>query len=108
MPQASDSNYAAVTRHRKPWTTSGRLDIIIDDDWAKDKLVNDDVLLDEPPMEEEADTVVVSRPSQEDRRRREEGWNDLGLDQILGSDATTAARQSLNNNNNNTSTTSGV
>jgi len=102
MPQPSDSSFAAVTRHRKPFSTAGRppaIDII-DDEWASDKLPDDDVDVQRheaavaPLLEEgelDADAIVVSPSGNSsaaannasERRRREEGWTELGLDQLL-------------------------
>jgi Apc13p protein len=103
MPQASDSNFSAVTRHRRPYSTAGRPPVIdlIDDDWAADRLGDDDVEIQRheaavaPLLEEgelDADAIVVSPSgnssavtnSASERRRREEGWTDLGLDQLDG------------------------
>jgi len=104
MPQPSDSDYAAVTRHRRPFSTAGRppnLDAV-DDSWARDRLEDDNLEISRheaavaPLMEEgelDADAIVVSptgnssaaASSASERRRREEGWNDLGLDQLDGS-----------------------
>uniref|UniRef100_A0A7R9ZNL8 Anaphase-promoting complex subunit 13 n=1 Tax=Craspedostauros australis TaxID=1486917 RepID=A0A7R9ZNL8_9STRA len=96
----SDSNYAAVTRHRLPNSKSGRPPLdIVDEEWAKDALSDDevDIMRHEatiaPLMEEgelDADAIVVSPTGNSssaantaaERRRREEGWNDLGLDQL--------------------------
>jgi hypothetical protein len=101
MPQPSDSNYAAVTRHRRPFSTAGRPPVldIVDDEWASEKLPDDDVdvrrheaavapLLEEGELD--ADAIVVSPTGNSsiaannasERRRREEGWNELGLDQL--------------------------
>ena len=72
---------------------------IIDDDWAADKLSDDEVDIARheatvaPLMEDgelDSDAIVVSPTGNSasaannaaERRRREEGWNDLGLDQI--------------------------
>ena len=67
----SDSNYAAVTRHQRPFSTSGRPPVleIVDDDWATDKLSDDEVEVERheaavaPLLEEgelDADAIVVS------------------------------------------------
>jgi hypothetical protein len=67
----SDSNYAAVTRHRRPLSTAGRPPVleIVDDDWAADKLSDDEVEVGRheatvaPLLEEgelDADAIVVS------------------------------------------------
>jgi hypothetical protein len=109
MPQHSDSNYAAVTRHRRPFSTAGRppaLDIV-DDEWAADTLEDDTLEVAQyeaavaPLLEEgelDADAIVVSPSGNSsaaannasERRRREEGWNDLGLDGIDNGHATVA------------------
>ena len=72
----SDSNYAAVTCHRRPFSSSGRPPILLDMtnkdadlDWATDRLSDDEVevarhvaavapLLEEGELD--ADAVVVS------------------------------------------------
>jgi len=86
----SDSNYSSVTRHTRR---------VVDEAWAADKLSDDEVEIARhetavaPLLEEgelDADAIVVSPTgnsasaanSAAERRRREEGWNDLGLDQI--------------------------
>src|SRR5687767_13568075 len=67
----SDSNYAAVTRHRRPFSKSARPPVleIVDDDWAADKLSDDEVEVGRheaavaPLLEEgelDADAIVVS------------------------------------------------
>mmetsp|Transcript_18491 Transcript_18491/g.26105 ORF Transcript_18491/g.26105 Transcript_18491/m.26105 type:complete len:146 (+) Transcript_18491:163-600(+) len=100
----SDSSYAAATRHRRPYSKSGRPPVLelIDDEWAADKLSDDEVdagrheaaiagvLEEDGELDPEA--VVVSSTGNSasnsmmtngERRRREmEGWNDLGLDQF--------------------------
>ena len=122
MPQPSDSNYAAVSRHRRPFSTAGRpscLDII-DDEWACEKLPDDDIQVSRheaavaPLLEEgelDADAIVVSPTGNSsiaannasERRRREEGWTDLGLDQLAearGNNipaATSSTQQPANN-----------
>jgi Apc13p protein len=95
MPQASDSNYAAVTRHRRPFSTSGRPPVLemMDDSWAGSKLDNDEIVLHHTPAvpleddEDGGDAAAAVTPNSSaavtaasDRRRREEGWTDLGLD----------------------------
>ena len=99
MPEASDSNYAAATRHRRPMSTAGRPPVLelVDDDWAKDKLSDDEVEVGRaeaslaPMMEEgELDSDAIVSPAGNSssavnssmRRRREESWNDLGLEQL--------------------------
>jgi hypothetical protein len=95
----SDSNYAAATHHRRPFSTAGRPPALTDDDWANDKLEDDIMEISQfeaavaPLLEEgelDADAIVVSPTGNSsaaantatERRRREEGWNDLGLDQV--------------------------
>jgi hypothetical protein len=72
----SDSNYAAVTRHRRPFSTAsasiaGRPPVleIVDDDWAADRLSDDEVEVGRheaavaPLLEEgelDVDAIVVS------------------------------------------------
>lgn len=101
MPQPSDSHYAAVSRHRRPYSTAGRPPVLdlVDDEWASDKLPDDDVAVAKyeaavaPLLEEgelDSDAIVVSPTGNSstvannatERRRREEGWTDLGLDQF--------------------------
>ena len=94
MPQASDSSYAAVTRHRVPFSIAARPPIFHRDDhktWTN-ALESDDLLLqhhDESITEEEdpdavapAGTSSAAASSNQARLRREEGWNDLGLDTV--------------------------
>lgn len=47
MPQASDSNYIALTRHRRPFSTAGRPPVleIVDDAWATEAILPDDDLM---------------------------------------------------------------
>ena len=104
MPEASDSNYAAVTRHRRPFSssTAGRPPAleIVDDAWATDKLSDDEVEVGRheaavaPLLEEgelDADAIVSpagnssAAVNSSERRRREEGWSDLALEQLDGS-----------------------
>ena len=95
MP-ASDSNYNAATRHKRPLSTAGRppaLDVV-DDAWAADTLSDDEI---EVSAQREADlaqlletegelddaVVVAAGHNTAARRRREEGrWADLGLDNL--------------------------
>lgn len=112
MPRGSDSSYVAVTRHRRPFSTAGRPPALelVDDEWAEDTLADDTVEIADyeaavaPLLEEgelDADAIVVSPTgnssaaanSASDRRRREEGWNDLGLDQLLEPVETAPAQQ---------------
>lgn len=93
----SDSSYVAVTNHRRPFDTSGRPPVLelIDDDWAADTLEDEELptkAFEVPLMEEDdldGDQAVVTTGTSssavtnlEERRRRDEGWNDLGLDQL--------------------------
>lgn len=67
----SDSNYAAVTRHMRPFSTAARPPVLelVDDDWAADRLSDDEVEVGRheaavaPLLEEgelDADAIVVS------------------------------------------------
>ena len=67
----SDSNYALTTRHRKPYSTSGRPPTleIVDDEWAAHTLSDDDLDLEQqeavlaPFLDEgdlDVDAIVVS------------------------------------------------
>lgn len=97
----SDSNYVAVTQHRRPFSTTGRPPLLdlVDDAWAADKLSDDEIdtgrqeytlqsLLEDDDMDSEnivsttANSATAATAANE-RRRREEGWTDLGLDQFL-------------------------
>jgi hypothetical protein len=99
MP-ASDSNYNAATRHKRPLSTAGRppaLDVV-DDAWAADTLSDDEIevsaqreadLAQLLETEGELDDAVVVAAGQNGSaangaaRRREEGrWADLGLDNL--------------------------
>mmetsp|Transcript_7808 Transcript_7808/g.19469 ORF Transcript_7808/g.19469 Transcript_7808/m.19469 type:complete len:172 (+) Transcript_7808:116-631(+) len=89
------SSHMVGTRIRRPVMLD-----IIDDVWAADKLSDDEVEIARheatvaPLMEDgeldPSDAIVVSPTGNSasaannaaERRRREEGWNDLGLDQI--------------------------
>jgi len=103
MPEASDSSYAAVTRHQRLNNMNNKVAgrpsalEIVDDDWAADKLSDDEVeigrheLAVAPLLEEgELDADAIVSPagnsstalSSSERRRREEGWNDLALEQL--------------------------
>ena len=103
----SDSSYIAVTRHRRPFSTAGRPPALelVDDDFAADKLSDDEIdtsrhevpLMDDGEMD--ASTAVVSTGTSvtatnkaTERRRREQGWNDLGLDQLDDRHVTTQPR----------------
>lgn len=116
MPEASDSNYAAATRHRRPMSTAGRPPVLelIDDDWAKDKLDDDEVEVGRaeaslaPMMDEgELDSDAIVSPAGNSsmavnssmRRRREEIWNDLGLDQLDPSAMVSGGANGATNNN---------
>ena len=120
MPEASDSNYAAATRHRRPMSTAGRPPVLelIDDDWAKDKLDDDEVEVGRaeaslaPMMEEgELDSDAIVSPAGNSsmavnssmRRRREETWSDLGLEQLDPSAMVSSGTASGATNNNRTS-----
>ena len=93
----SDSSYIAVTRHRKPFTTSGRPQVLelVDDEWAGDVLEEEELptkqyeipLMDEDDVDGEPSVVTTGTSSSsitnaQERRRREERWNDLALDQM--------------------------
>lgn len=104
----SDSSYSSVTRYtRRPFTSkskssAGAVQValhIVDEAWVADTLSDDEVEIARheaavaPLLEEgelDADAIVVSPTGNSasaannaaERRRREEGWNDLGLDQI--------------------------
>eukprot|EP00532_Pseudo-nitzschia_australis_P005993 CAMPEP_0168169688 /NCGR_PEP_ID=MMETSP0139_2-20121125/3772_1 /TAXON_ID=44445 /ORGANISM="Pseudo-nitzschia australis, Strain 10249 10 AB" /LENGTH=121 /DNA_ID=CAMNT_0008087125 /DNA_START=13 /DNA_END=378 /DNA_ORIENTATION=+ len=98
----SDSNYSSVARYtRQPLSKAARPVAlhVVDESWAADKLSDDEVEITRheaavaPLLEEgelDADAIVVSSTGNSasaannaaERRRREEGWNDLGLDQI--------------------------
>ena len=93
----SDSSYVSVTRHRRPFSTAGRPPALelVDDDFAADKLSDDEIDTNHhemPLMEDgelDADAAVVATGTSvtaannaAERRRREQGWNDLGLDQL--------------------------
>lgn len=90
----SDSSYVSVTRHCRPFSTGRPAALeLVDDAWAAASLEDDDLLTKpyETPMEDDeldGDVVVSTGTSSaaahqaEERRRREEGWNDLGLDQL--------------------------
>ena len=118
--QKSDSNYAVASRHRRPLSSSatGRPAVleVVDDDWAADKLSDDEVEVQRheasiaPLLEEgelDADAIVVSPTGNSsaaantasERRRREEGWNDLGLDQLQTAYTATASNTNTTNGN---------
>mmetsp|Transcript_53484 Transcript_53484/g.59798 ORF Transcript_53484/g.59798 Transcript_53484/m.59798 type:complete len:127 (-) Transcript_53484:116-496(-) len=106
----SDSNYSSVARYaRRPLSKVSGTPVAVlahsragvDEAWAADKLSDDEVEIARqiaavaPLLEEgelDADAIVVSPTGNSasaannaaERRRREEGWNDLGLDQIDG------------------------
>lgn len=96
MPQASDSSYAAVTRHRRPFSVAARPPIFHRDKTWTTELDSDDLLLqhhEESITEEEdpdavapAGTSSAAASSNQARLRREQGWNDLGLDTLLDSE----------------------
>ena len=101
MPQASDSSYAAVTRHRRPFSVAARPPIFHREptSWTT-QLESDDLLLqhhEESITEEEdpdavapAGTSSAAASSNQARLRREQGWNDLGLDTLLDSGSAAA------------------
>ena len=127
MPFQSDSNYFAVARTRRQPVKPGRpvcIVDVVDDDWIKDVLPNDDVdvsrheLLVAPLLEEgelDNDAMVVSPAGNSsatavgarERRRREEGWNDMGLEQLDGGNVSellvnnSTAREQAGNSNTN-------
>jgi Apc13p protein len=103
----SDSSYIAVTRHRRPFSTAGRPPALelVDDDFAADKLSDDEIdtsrhevpLMDDGEMDASAAVVstgtsVTATNKATERRRREQGWNDLGLDQLDDRHVTTQPR----------------
>ena len=106
----SDSSYAAITRHRRPFSTAGRppfLDVV-DDVWASEVLSDDEIDVTQyeaviaPMLEEgelDVDAVVVSTGhSSAERRRKEEGrWNDLGLDTFGQATASTGQASTAGN-----------
>lgn len=102
----SDSNYVAVTQHRRPFSTTGRPPVLelVDDKWASDTLSDDEIetgrqeyalqsLLEDDDLDSEnivsttANSATAANNAAE-RRRREEGWTDLGLDQFLNDNPT--------------------
>ena len=96
----SDSNYSSVARYtRHPKAARPVALHVVDEQWASDTLSDNEVEIARheaavaPLLEEgelDADAIVVSPTGNSasaantaaERRRREEGWNDLGLDQI--------------------------
>jgi hypothetical protein len=75
---------------------------LVDDDFAADKLSDDeiDTTRHEVPLMEDGEmdvdsaavstgTSVAASNNAAERRRREQGWNDLGLDQLDDRNATT-------------------
>lgn len=87
----SDSNYVAVTQHRRPFSTSGRPPVLelVDDAWAADTLSEDEIetgrqeyalqsLLEDDDIDSEnivsttANSATAANNAAE-RRRREEG-----------------------------------
>jgi len=115
MPQASDSSYAAVTRHRRPYSTAGRPPVFRRDPHHR-LLSNDDddVLLQHheesvTTEEEDPDAGCVApagnssaaAQSLRERRRREEGWNDHGLEALLASATAGAGALGVGESNSN-------
>ena len=111
----SDSSYIAVTNHRKPFDTSGRPPALelIDDEWAADVLEDEEIptkpyespLMEEDELDGEPAVVTTGTSSSavtnlEERRRRDEGWNDLGLDQLDQRQDAAGAPSSTSNSNN--------
>ena len=97
----SDSNYVAVTQHRRPFSTTGRPPVLelVDDAWAADTLSDDEIetgrqefalqsLLEDDDFDSEnivsttANSATAANNARE-RRRKEQQWSDLGLDQFL-------------------------
>lgn len=129
MPSASDSNYIAVTRWRRPFSTTPPV-WLDDDEWRTEPTMpnDEDELVDvqkyesavAPLLEEgelDADAIVVTPSGNSsaaanhavERRRREERWTDIGLELLLQQQATVSAvgsNRNTRNNANNTSTTS--
>jgi hypothetical protein len=104
MPSASDRNYIAVTRWRRPlatqppvwlddaaWRTTPTLSDNTDDDLVDVQRYESAVapLLEEGELDADAIVVTPSGNSSAaanhavERRRREEGWTDIGLDQLM-------------------------
>ena len=94
----SDSSYAAVTRHRRPLSTSGRprsLDLV-DDAWASETLSDDEIdvnrqenevlapLLEEEGGELDMDTIVVPSSSQNHHYATSSASGNGGSGVILG------------------------
>ena len=115
----SDSNYSSVARYtRQPLSARPVSLHVVDESWACDTLSDDEVEIARheaavaPLLEEgelDADAIVVSPTGNSasaantaaERRRREEGWNDLGLDQIDANANGVGAVSMIPNNNNN-------
>lgn len=123
--KASDSNYIAVTRWRRPYSTTPP--VWLDDDaWRTTPALDaDDDLVDvqkyesavAPLLEEgelDADAIVVTPAGNSsaaanhavERRRREERWTELGLEQLLQQQQGNAAVGATRNARNNPSTPS--
>ena len=124
MPSASDSNYIAVTRWRRPYSTTPP--VWLDDDaWRTSPTLpaeNDDLvdvakyesavapLLEEGELDADAIVVTPSGNSSAaanhavERRRREERWTDIGLEQLLQQQGHAAVGATRNARNNNPST----
>lgn len=124
MPLPSDSNFRSVMRTRRPLANPGRppaIAAVLAHDWGKEELPNDDVdvsrheALVAPLLEEgelDSDSMVVSPTGNSsatavgarERRRREEGWNDMGLDQLDGGNVTQFLASSVVNRDQGTNT----
>lgn len=123
MPSASDSNYIAVTRWRRPHSTTPPV-WLDDDEWRTTPSLspgNDDLdvskyesavapLLEEGELDADAIVVTPSGNSSSaanhavERRRREERWTDIGLEQLLQHQANITTAATRNTRNTNTST----
>ena len=127
MPSASDSNYIAVTRWRRPHSTIPPV-FLDDSSWRSSPTLppESDDLVDvakyesavAPLLEEgelDADAIVVTPSGNSsaaanhavERRRREERWTDIGLEQLLvqGNAAVGGATRNNNTRNNNNPST---
>jgi hypothetical protein len=126
MPSKSDSNYIAVTRWRRPYSTTPP--VWLDDDaWRTTPTLppESDDLVDvqkyesavAPLLEEgelDADAIVVTPSGNSsaaanhavERRRREERWTDIGLEQLLELYSNTSLGTNRNTTRNNTNDSS--